>query len=195
MKEHLEIVKKMINDDVRAFESIFNEYYHFLCSFAYGMTRERHISEEIVEDFFADLWKNRHQLRIETSVRAYFVRAIHHRCINYLKREKPKYISALEVSQLIDKENLAEDYLILPEVPAILVNELEEKLLEGIDILPPQCKEIFLLSRYQDLSYEQISIRLNISVNTVKTQIKIAFSKLREHLKKYTLLLFLIFFS
>jgi len=65
-------------------------------------------------------------------------------------------------------------------------------LAKAIEKLPNSCREIFLLSRFQDLSYEEISLRQNVSVNTVKTQIKIALSKLREDLKNY-ITVFLLF--
>jgi RNA polymerase sigma-70 factor, ECF subfamily len=195
MDEHLEIFKRIVNNDVRAYEILFKAYYKFLCSFAYGHTKERHIAEEIVEDFFVDLWKNRHILLITTSVRSYFVRSVHHRCLNYLQREKPKFISAHDISYLIDKEGSVGDRLIAPEVPTILTNELEHLLSEAIEKLPKSCREIFLLSRYQDLSYEEISAKQNVSVNTVKTQIKIALTKLREDLKNYIAVFLLFVFN
>lgn len=194
MDVHLEIFKRIVNDDVQAYEVLFKEYYKFLCSFAYGHTKEKHTAEEIVEEFFFDLWKNRQKLTITTSVRSYFIGSIHNRCLNYLQRDKPKFISAHDISNLIDKEGILGDQLIAPETPSILANELENILERAIEKLPKSCKEIFLLSRFHDHSYEEISARLNLSVNTVKTQIKIALSKLREDLKDYiAVILFFIF--
>jgi RNA polymerase sigma-70 factor (ECF subfamily) len=192
MDEHLATFKRIVNDDVQAYEVIFKAYYRFLCSFAFGLTKEKHSAEEIVEDFFVDLWRNRQKLLITTSVRSYFVNSIHHRCLNYLQREKPKFISTHDISSLIDKEGTLGDQLIAQEVPSILTNELEHLLAKAIEKLPNSCREIFLLSRFQDLSYEEISLRQNVSVNTVKTQIKIALSKLREDLKNY-ITVFLLF--
>ncbi len=194
MDEHLDIFKKIVNSDVQAYEILFKEYYKFLCSFAYGHVKQRHMAEEIVEEFFVDIWKNRQKLYITTSVRSYFISSIHNRCLNYLQREKPKFISAHDISYLIDKEGTVGDKLIATEAPSLLINELENELAKAIEKLPKNCKEIFILSRYQDLSYEDISAKLYISVNTVKTQIKIALSKLREDLKDYIAVLLLIIF-
>jgi RNA polymerase sigma-70 factor (ECF subfamily) len=63
--------------------------------------------------------------------------------------------------------------------------ELASLIQEAVKSLPEQCRKIFLLSRDEELTYEEISQRLNISVNTIKTQIKIALAKLREWLKDY----------
>lgn len=192
MDLHLEIFKKLEKNDVQAYEMLFKEYYKFLCSFAYGHVKEKLIAEEIVEEFFVDLWNNRHKITISISVRSYFVGAIHHRCLNYLQREKSKFVSSHTIANLIDKEGMLGDKLIAPEVPSILTNELENLLNKAIERLPKSCKEIFLLSRFQDLSYEEISQKLNVSVNTVKTQIKIALSRLREDLKRYMVIFLLV---
>jgi RNA polymerase sigma-70 factor (ECF subfamily) len=63
--------------------------------------------------------------------------------------------------------------------------DLESDVTKGIQKLPPQCREIFLLSRFDLLTYQEISEKLNISVNTVKTQISRALDQLRGSLKKY----------
>ena len=150
MNVHLEIFKRIRNDDVQAYEVLFKEYYKFLCSFAYGHTKERHMSEEIVEEFFVDLWENRRKLVITTSVRSYFISSIHNRCLNYLQRDKPKFILSHDIAHLIDKEGTLGDKLIAPEIPSILANELENILEKAIEKLPKSCKEIFLLSRFHD---------------------------------------------
>lgn len=194
MDKHIEIFNKVVNNDVQAYESLFKEYYKFLCSYALGLTRERHASEEIVEDFFVEVWNHRHKIKITTSVRSYFISSIHNRCLNYIQREKPKFFSSSDISKLIDNEGSVGDKLIATEVPSMLDRELETVLANAIENLPQGCKEVFKLSRFKNLNYEEIAEKLNISVNTVKTQIKIALRKLKENLKDYltVLLLFII---
>lgn len=194
MSTHIELFNKVAKNDVQAYEKLFKEYYKFLCSYAYGITNEKHASEEIVENFFLEIWDNRQKIKISTSVRSYFVSSIHNRCINYIQREKPRFLSFCDISKLIDDEGSAGDKLIAPEIPSLLINELESVLAKAIDNLPHGCRDVFLLSRYKNLNYEEISIKLNISVNTVKTQIKIALRKLRENLQDYltVILLFII---
>lgn len=195
MDLHLQVFKRVVNGDVQAYELLFKQYYSFLCSFAYGHVKERHVAEEIVEEFFVDLWKNRERLDISTSVRSYFISSVHNRCLNYLQREKPKFISAQDISNLIDKEGTVGDKLITTQAPSLLTNELEGILSKAIDKLPRSCKEIFLLSRQKELSYDEIATKLDISVNTVKTQMKIALSKLRDDLKDYLVILLLFLLS
>jgi RNA polymerase sigma-70 factor (ECF subfamily) len=194
MNKQLEIFKRIVSNDVQAYETLFKEYYNFLCSYAYSLTKERTIAEDIVENFFVELWNNRHKINITTSVRSYFIGSIHNRCLNYLQREKPRFISTQDISALIDKEGTVGDSLIATDAPSLLVNELEDVLAKAIEKLPHGCKEIFLLSRYNDLNYEEIAEKQKVSINTVKTQIKIALQKLRDELKDYlVVLLFFIF--
>ena len=195
MDVHLEIFERIVNNDVQAYETLFKEYYKFLCSYAFGLTKERHVAEEIVENFFVGLWNDRQKIKITTSVRSYFIGSIHNRCLNYLQREKPKFISSQDISKLIDQEGTVGDRLIDAEVPSLLANELESVLSKAIEKLPRGCKEIFLLSRYDDLSYEEIAQKLNVSLNTVKTQMKVALCKLRNYLKDYLVVLLLFIFK
>jgi len=185
MDLHLHIFKRITKDDIQAYELLFKEYYGFLCSYAFGLTNEKHIAEDIVEEFFAHLWKYRKVITITKSVRSYFISSIHNRCLNYLQREKGKFLSLQNITDLIGKEDSVGEQFLLTQPPTILINELENKLAKAIENLPEECRKIFLLSRNNNMSYNEISSRLNISVNTVKTQIKIALRKLREHLKEY----------
>jgi RNA polymerase sigma-70 factor, ECF subfamily len=67
----------------------------------------------------------------------------------------------------------------------ISMKNLEIDVMKSIDQLPPRCKEIFMLSRFELLSYTEISEKLNISVNTVKTQMSRALDSLRVKLQKH----------
>ena len=67
----------------------------------------------------------------------------------------------------------------------LISNESVEEVENAINALPDQCREIFTMSRFDELTYEEIASQLNISINTVRTQISRALHKLREQLKEY----------
>ncbi|HEY8935093.1 MAG TPA: sigma-70 family RNA polymerase sigma factor, partial [Cyclobacteriaceae bacterium] len=67
--------------------------------------------------------------------------------------------------------------------PDVFPDELEDKIREAVDALPPQCRAIFMMSRYEELRYPEIAEKLNISVNTIQNQICKALKILRENLK------------
>jgi len=90
---------------------------------------------------------------------------------------------------LIDQELL---HPVTPDYPIsnLILQELEEKASQVLDSLPSQCRRIYDLNRFENLSYSEIAKKLDISVGTVKTQMSRAFQKLREALKEYIPLLF-----
>jgi len=171
--------------DKKAFEDLFNLYYKPLCYYARKYTLDHVESEEVVQQTFLKLWEIRESLSFEKSVSAYLYQSVRNQSINYLKQKsifsKNKEDYALKIKQAklfsaISEENGAS---------AMLAHELEQQINQAIDNLPSKCREIFLLSRTENLSIKEIAEKLNISTNTVQKQISIAIAKLREMLKYY----------
>jgi RNA polymerase sigma-70 factor, ECF subfamily len=138
---------------------------------------------------FIKLWNIREKIDITTSIKAYLVKAVRNTSINYLKQFKLKNKLSDNLSNS-DYELLAwdSDY----PLGQLYEKEILEILDQGIKTLPDACRQIFILSRNEDLKYSEIASKLGISVNTVKTQMKIAFSRLRKALKDY--LIIILFF-
>lgn len=173
------------------FNNLYRKYYVFLCLIAEHIVRNRNDAEEIVSDIFVRLWKCRGSIEIATSIKAYLIKAVHNTSLNYLETNKNDRITdSLSIS----------DYKILAwesDYPLghIYEEEIIKLLDDGIESLPCACKEIFKLSREKNMKYSEIAKQQGISVNTVKTQIKIALSYLRVHLKNYISVLFLFCLS
>jgi RNA polymerase sigma-70 factor (ECF subfamily) len=175
--------------DVAAFEELYKQYYIFLCLIAEHIVRNHSDAEEIVSDVFVKLWNIRENIDITTSIKAYLVKAVHNTSINYLERSK--------ISNKITDSLSNSEYKLLVWDSDYPLGQLYEKeimniLDNGINTLPDACRQIFILSRNEDLKYSDIADKLGISVNTVKTQMKIALARLREILKDY-LMIFLFF--
>ena len=175
--------------DITAFEALYKQFYVYLCLVAEHIVRNPCDAEEIVSDVFVKLWNIRDKINITTSIKWYLVKAVRNTSLNYIEKNKPNKNLTIGLSSA-DHEILSwdSDYplgqLYQKEILTILDNSINE--------LPDACKEIFLLSRNQDMKYDQIAGKLGISINTVKTQMKIALARLRESLKDY--LMILIFF-
>jgi len=178
-----EIVGNIINSNENAFEFIFLNYYQVLCIYALSIVRDKIIAEEIVQDVFVKLWEKRADLSIKSSLKAYLYRSVHNHGLNYLKHQlvQQKFTADLLVNSSIFVSPLSPDY----PLANMLSQELGDKINQSVSALPNQCREVFLLIRYDDHSYEEAAEKLNISINTVKTQLKRAISKLRESLKDY----------
>jgi len=77
----------------------------------------------------------------------------------------------------------------------MIISELEVRIREAIDRLPVERRKVFILSRYDGMSYNQIAEKLGISVKTVENQMGKALKTLREELSDYLPWLFLFFFD
>ena len=185
---HQQLINGIKNGDVVAFEELYKQYYVFLCMIAEHIVRNPFDAEEIVSDVFVKLWNIREKIDITTSIKAYLVRAVHNTSLNYLERYKisNKLTDSLSNS---DYEILAwdSDY----PLGQLYEKEIKDILENGIKTLPDACRQIFILSRNENMKYSEIADKLGISVNTVKTQMKIALARLRETLKDYLMILLL----
>jgi RNA polymerase sigma-70 factor (ECF subfamily) len=163
----------VINDDYSAFEKIFKRTYKSLCTFSNGMVKKHELSEEIVDDVFCSLWKNRKKIHITTSFHAYLLAAVRNKSFDWLRKMKHEKRTLLENAAAVPcGQSIAHETLIY--------EELHEQIEMAIQELPKQCRTIFLMSRDQDLKYKEIAQILNISIKTVDTQMGRALKYLRK---------------
>jgi len=145
-------------------------------------------SEEIVQEVMFKIWVNRNSLQITGPIRNYLMRAVRNSCLNFLKH--------LDVCkdhrawyETMDKESGPS-----PE-EIMIVSELEQKIRNAIDDLPLERRKIFILNRYDRLSYTEIAEKLDISIKTVENQMGKALKTLRNDLSEYLPLIVLFFFD
>ncbi len=168
------LVKKLRSGNKPAFTFLFKTYYKPLCIYCTSLTKNKASSEDIVQNTFVKIWKQREKLVIRTSIKNYLYRSVYNGFINEYKKSKKNsdtldsvYLDALhksiEPDDSIQKEKLA-------------------KVDKAIDTLPKKCKAVFILNKKEGYSYEEIANILNISKNTVENHISNALSKIRESL-------------
>lgn len=168
MENEALLFKKMQNGDWTAFNLFFKEYTEQLYLYVMAFVKERLVAEDIVQDAFIYLWTNRARIVFTGSVYSYLLQTVKNACFNYkthLEVEK-KYQNAM--LQTVETESSETEW-----------EELRQKVMEAIDSLPPKCREIFILGTLEGLKYQEIAERLDISVNTVKTQMKYAYRKVK----------------
>lgn len=169
-----------------AFSKYYNDYYVLLCTIAFNYIEDKFIAEEAVGEVFLNLWEKFDEIEIKTSFKAYLIKAVKNWCLNYLEHQK---VEERLKQKLLNEQALA-DLSCNDEYPLgyLYEEELSSIIARAINSLPIQCRKIFILKRDDGLTYEQIAEQLQVSVNTIKTQVKIALTKLRESLKDYALL-------
>ena len=161
------------NSDL-AIDWIFRRYYPMCRKAALRVLKDEHLAEDITQDVFLELWKKRGERQINIALKAYLRRSVMNRCLNYIR----------------DKKMAFDDEDKLPEWPStasdalsdLETGELEQSLQKAIDELPERCRIIFTLSRFEDLKYQQIADKLEISIKTVENQMSKALRVIRKAL-------------
>ena len=166
-------------NDRLALNTLFAQHYEKLCRFANTYLRQPPEAEEIVADVFVYLWKNRHQLSIEKNLKSYLYISVRHAALAALKKQQPWY-------EDIDDILLETDFADVATPEQTLVHkELQQHIDLAIGALPHRCKQVFMMSRFDDLTYREIAEILNISENTVENHLVRALGHLRKALKQY----------
>ena len=149
--------------DQQEFKERYNRYQPMLCQIAYKYIPCRHDCEDIVQECFITVWHNgKHKLE-EKDFLSYVITSVKNNCVSFLRKQNHLTYS------LDDAENTYLSLEMIEEVnPEI---SPEEKLQRVLSVLPPRCKEIFLMSKYHGLKYKQIADQLNLSVRTVENHI------------------------
>ncbi len=176
------LCKRMKEGDHTAFEIIFRSYYAGLVVFSNQFLQDRDAAEELVQGFFVTLWEKRKMLKENASMRSYFFTSIRNRSLNYLKHK------SVEKEVLENLEQIASSHPVFHE-NVYIRKELRARLMESIDALPPRAREVFILSRNQGMSNDEIAEKLQISKRTVETHISQALQALRQNLVDYASIL------
>lgn len=169
------------------FETIFRKEFQGLVYFAQKYVKDIDMAREIVQDSFLNLWEKREIIDTTRPVKSYLTTIIFNKSQNYLRDKRKFNNDMFEIEKLdIVDENANADQLI--------ETELAEKITAVIEMLPNKCKEIFLLNRFENLRYQEIATRLNLSIKTVEAQMSKALQHMRQHLAEHIInvLIFLI---
>jgi len=144
------------------------------------------MTEEIVQDIFIYLWEKKENIKIESSLKSYLLRASKNRSLNYIRNEKTK----LDIYNRFNEFN--KETIEMPD-SVMDTNQLRHVINAAIDSLPDRCREIYILGKEKSMSYKEISEELGISVKTVEVQMGKALKKLRDQLRPYYNDIFILF--
>lgn len=167
-----------------AFKDIFEQEYSKLCRYALTYLNDSHQAEDVVQETFIKIWERKQEIITSPDMRFYLITAVRNNCISALRKLKTQNITFTE--------NTPEPE---PELHFTIrqhqeeANEQARKIADALELLPPKCKEVFLMVKMQGLSYKQTAEALDISVKTVENQMGKAIKVLRENVSIQLLLL------
>jgi len=183
-----DLVEKLRCGDTLAFEVLFYKYRNKVKGFAKKMVPAQIDPEEIVQEAFVRVWIKKDLINPDKDFQSYLFSIAKNLILDHIKSAVNRRLYFVEEQfqqDLMDEDN--SDLNTMPQ-------DAEETLHKLIQQLPERRKEIFNLSRFEGLSYKQIAIRLNITENTVDSQIRNALAFIRKEFRKTLLLLLLYIF-
>lgn len=163
---------QIIQDDEKAFNTIFNKYFSCLCNFCFHIVNEAETAEEIVSDVFIKLWLNRHSIEIKSDLKPYLYKATKNTALNHLRLSSSK-VKIDEVNEKNLISNINTD-------SGLMRDEIFNELQKIINSLPPQQCLILKMHKLEGLSKTEIAEALSISLKTVQNNIYLALKYLTE---------------
>lgn len=172
----------MKTDRKKRFQTRFERYYPMLCRIAAGYLADSDDCEDVVQELFISIWNHGKDDLEEDAFVAYLKTATRNNCITFLRRHRRlDTVSAhteasLQLSDTTESEQ--------PTDYATLLDTL-------LALLPPKCRDVFMMSKIQKMKYKEIAAALDISEKTVENHIGKAIHIIRAYATSHPTLLWL----
>jgi RNA polymerase sigma-70 factor (ECF subfamily) len=176
----------VIRDELRIFNSLYNEAYPRFVRFAFGYIKDMALAEDIVSEAFTTYWINKDTLLTNGNARAYILTVVKNKCLNHLQHLQVKLRAEQEILE-------HEEWRITVHINSldacnpdfIFSDEISSLIDSTLDSMPAKTKEIFTLNRYEGLSYTEIAQRLEMNSKSIEYHMSKALQLLRISLKEY----------
>ena len=186
-QENKDIIEGLQQDSQQAMKRVFDLYYKSLCLYAMRYVTSTPVAEEIVSDVMCKIWQNRHTGYRAETFREYLYTATRNTALNHLKQQQNRKNLSDEWAEQLRNELIEETPL-----DAMITKELQSKLNSLMNALPEQSRKVFMMSRVEDMTYDEIAAQMDISPNTVKYHITTALQKLRSGIGNFLVWLILL---
>lgn len=180
MKDEKDILQKLKNGNVNAFDTIYHHYFNKLYAFCFSMLKDHSLTEEMVQDIFVTLWHKREQINPELQFEHYMMTICYNFSCKHFRRRKLElkvkdYLQKSKPEDLDDTMN----NLIYKELMGVIDNAIEK--------LPEKRKHVYYMSRREGMAIKEIAEKLNISTRTVETHLSRSLKFLRQELDKVSM--------
>lgn len=170
-----ELLERVAAGDQQAFTQVFDQYWGHLYSVAWTLTRSRETARDMVQEIFIKLWMVRAELPLKDSFRNYLFIVARNHILSELRRKVQEIPFQEQLLTWFGDNSVQADQ-------RLLFRESQHLIQQAIDQLPAQQKQVYLLSRENDWSQDEIAQHLQVSKNTVKTHMSRALASIREYL-------------
>lgn len=172
-----DILTRLKSEDRTVLKEIFQLHYPMVAKSIHRFIQDSNLVKDLAQEVFVRLWNKRYQIQITSSLEAYLRRMAINEALGYLRSQKNHVYDEFTLDSVQESSASSEE--------KFLFGELENHISQAIDTLPPKCKIIFQMSRFDEMTYKEIADNLQISIKTVENQMGKALKLLREQLQDY----------
>jgi RNA polymerase sigma-70 factor (ECF subfamily) len=184
-----ELIVSLRKGEKIAYQEVYNDFYGVMYHLSLQYLHDNKVAEEIVQDTFVKLWEIKETLNEQFNLRNFLYTITKNNCLNYLRNQK----TVLKHQENLKYLEMQFNYEALEKLGNYIeFEELRQKIDLAIANLPDDIRETFLLSRFEELHYKEISERLSLSVKTVEARMTKALKTLRVDLQDYITIICLI---
>jgi len=168
------------------FKNVYITYYSRMKHFAQEYVLSEADAENIVQDVFFEIWKRREILSYHVNLMAFLFASVKNECLDFLQH---KVIEEKAVTHIREEHmrtlRMKYESLEAFDEGFFSDDDIEEIINKAVESLPEKCREIFIKSKIEGKKQKEIAKELNLSINTIETQMEIAYKKLRIELKDF----------
>lgn len=149
------------------FSEFFKQNYHHVLLIAFRFMKDEMIAQDVAQEVFLSIWEKRDLLVFSPALRPYLFKSVKNKCLQYIS---------------LRHSNISVDHIKEPVETGDSTEEDERliQIAQEINKLPPKCKEVFHLVIFKKMKYQQAADFLHVSINTIKTQMRIAYKMLQN---------------
>lgn len=168
------------------FGQLFMRYRDRYISIARSYIRDDIAAEDIVAESFTNFWDNRDKIELDNAPEAYILQSVKNRCLNYLRDKTTRLRIQQKMHEDGNKALLTEmNILEADQIGLIFMADIIKIFKNLLDTMPSATRNIFLSSRFENLTYNEIAEKYGISPRKVKREMQHALEILRTSLKDY----------
>lgn len=172
-KEELLLQQIKNGDGQQAYEQVFKQYYKGIVLEAFYILKDEMEAEDLVQSFFLEFWEKQGLCNINTCLRSYLHTAVRNRCFNLLEKRKTQEKRLKGFLDTLDESSVN---------PDLEKKDFSKRLEDILAALPKQRLEVVNLVYLEDKKYQEAANVMGISINSVKTHLKLALKSLRSKL-------------
>ena len=186
-EQERQLIEALRQGDQSAMQRIFLTYHTRLCRIAFKLTGDADTARDMVQDVYLKLWQSRESINIHVSLEFYLKRAVVNTSLNFL--DKVKKLTSFEP---LERESMSIGHNVVEQSQE--AQELMVKIDHAVSSLPSRTKIVFTLIRFEEMSYREVAETLNISTKAVEKEMMKALHYLRDALKDYLPLIFILIY-